>query len=399
MSGELRREPRRPIDVGSEPALVERLRAEIAATGPVTFARFMERALYEPGLGYYRRSRPGPGRAGDFLTAPETHPIFGHALARLVAAVWQRLDRTDPFVVREHGAGEGTLATAILDGLAAEAPDALDAVVVEPVEVEPARLEAFARRLEAAGHGARHRTASEDPIVGLVLANEVLDALPVHRVVQRGGRLREVLVGWADGSFVDIEADPTTLALGERLEAEGVELVDGQRAEISVALDAWVSGAAADLRRGVLLLIDYGHEAPELYGPRRRAGTLLAYVNHRAHDDPYANVGRQDLTTHVDLTAVDRAARPAGLTPVGRTTQAELLVGLGIEELLERARSDPATTLESYTALRSGLMRLLDPAATGRFAVLAYGRGIAPEPALPGFDFRLPTRPRGSRPG
>ena len=330
MRGDLRREPRLPMDVGSEPALVERIRAEIEAAGPMTFARFMELALYEPGLGYYRRSRPGPGRAGDFLTAPETHPVFGHALARLVADVWQRLDRPHPFVLREHGAGEGAMAVSILDGLAADAPDPLAAIVVEPVEVEAARLEAFARRLEAAGHGARHRPGSDAPIVGLVLANEVLDALPVHRVVQRGEVLREVLVAWADSRFVDHEAEPTTPALQGRLDDEGIALVDGQHAEIALALDPWIESVAAALERGVLLLIDYGHDAADLYGSHRRAGTLLAYVNHQAHDDRYANVGRQDLTTHVDLTAVDRAARRAGLTPLGRTTQAELLVGLGI---------------------------------------------------------------------
>jgi SAM-dependent MidA family methyltransferase len=385
----LRRAPLGALDVGSEPELVARIRGDIDRDGAITFARFMERALYEPGLGYYRRLRPAPGHAGDFLTAPETHPIFGHALSRLVADVWQRLDRPSTFVLREHGAGEGALAVAILDGLATERPDVLDATVVEPVEVEPARLEAFATRLTEAGHGGRHRSAGVDPITGLVLANEVLDALPVHRVVQRGAILREVLVGWRDGRFVDVEAQPTTPALAARLADHGIELVDGQRAEISLGIDPWIAGAAADLERGVALLIDYGHPAAELYGPRRRAGTLAAYVNHRVHDHPLVNVGRQDITAHVDLTAVERGAQTAGLTALARTTQAELLVGLGIEELLERERSDPATTMESYVALRAGLMRLLDPAATGAFKVLAFGRKVEPDPPLRGFDFRL----------
>ena len=384
----LRRVPLGALDVGSEPELVERLREEIERDGPITFARFMERALYEPGLGYYRRPRPGPGRGGDFLTAPETHPIFGHALSRLVTDVWERLDRPFPFVLREHGAGEGALAIAILDGLA-ETPELLEAIVVEPVELEPARLEAFDTRLDAAGHGARHRPAGTAAITGLALANEVLDALPVHRLVQRGADLREVLVGWRDGGFVDVEAPPSSPRLEERLSREQIALVDGQRAEVCLAIHDWVATAAAQLRRGVLLVIDYGHPAAELYGPRRRAGSLAAYVNHRVHDDPLVNVGRQDLTAHVDVSAVQDAAVAAGLVALGATSQAELLAGLGIEELLQRAQSDPATTMESYVTLRAGLMRLLDPAATGAFRVLAFGRDVPIEPPLRGFEFRL----------
>lgn len=374
---------------GSEPALVERIREEIAATGPMRFARFMERALYEPGLGYYRRPVAAPGTAGDFLTAPETHPIFGRTVARQLDEVWRRLDRPARFTLREHGAGEGALAAAILDGLATERSGLLEAIVVEPIEVEPARLEAFARRLAAAGHASRHRPAGDEPVVGAVLANEVLDALPVHRVVLRDGALRERLVDWQDDGFVEIDAPPTTPALAARLAAEGVELVEGQVAELALAVDGWVAGAAASLARGVLLLIDYGHPATELYGPRRRAGTLAAYVRHRVHDDPFRNVGRQDLTAHVDLTAVERAARASGLEPLGATTQAEFLAGLGIEELLREAQADPGATVAGYAALRAGLMRLLDPAATGKFAILAFGRGIAAEPPLRGFSFRL----------
>jgi SAM-dependent MidA family methyltransferase len=143
----------------------------------------------------------------------------------------------------------------------------------------------------------------------------------------------------------------------------------------------------------VLLLIDYGAPANELYDPvRHRAGTLLAYVRQRAHDDPYRHVGRQDLTAHVDLTAVARAADAAGLTAIGSTTQAEALMGLGIEDRLRAAQADPATTLDEYTLLRSSLVRLLDPAAMGRFRVLAFGRGWPDGAASSLFTYRLPER-------
>lgn len=395
----LRRDAPRWVDAGDEPELVERLADEIRAHGPITFARFMERALYEPGLGYYRRPRASPGRAGDFLTAPETHPIFGRTLARQLDEVWRRLDRPDPFVVREHGAGEGALAVAILDGLAADRSGLLEAVRYEPVEIEAARTEALTTRLADAGHAGRLDAPGPEPMTGVVVANEVLDALPVHRVTWRDGELRELLVDRRDGRFVEVEAEPTRPALAARLDREGVVLAEGQRAEISLAIDPWIDGVARALERGVVLLIDYGHPAAELYGPRRMAGSLVAYVNHRAHDDPFVNVGRQDLTAHVDLDAVVSAAADAGLEHLGTTTQAEFLVALGVEDVLRAIQADPATTLGAYTSLRSGLMRLLDPSATGRFAVLALGRGVAIEPPLRGFTYRLARPPTaGSRP-
>lgn len=398
---ELRRQASRSLDAGDEPELVERLVDEIRASGPITFARFMERALYEPGLGYYRRPRAGPGRAGDFLTAPETHPIFGRTLARQLDEVWRRLGQPDPFVVREHGAGEGALAVAMLDGLTADRSGLLEAVRYQPIEVEAARVEALTQRLADAGHAGRldDRSPDAEPLTGAVIGNEVLDALPVHRVERRNGVLYELLVDRRDGRFVEVLAEPSTPELAARLDRQGVVLAEGQRAEISLAIDPWIEGVAQSLGRGCALLIDYGHPAAELYGPRRMAGSLVAYVNHRAHGDPFVNVGRQDLTAHVDLDAVVADAAGAGLDHLGTTTQAEFLVALGVEEVLRGIQADEATTLEAYTSLRSGLMRLLDPAATGRFAVLAFGRGLAPAPPLRGFTYRLARPPAaGSSP-
>ena len=389
----LKRDEEPSLDVGDEPQLVERLRDEIRAAGPITFARFMERALYEPVLGYYTGAVAGPGRSGDFLTAPETHPIFGWAFARQLEELWHVLGRPEPFVVREYGAGSGALAVAILDGLARDKFPLRNAIRYEAVEVDPRGLDAFRERLTTAGHAdVLDRGSSSTAIVGAILANEVLDALPVHRVVARDGALRELYVDWSGERFVEREGDPSTPRLEERLRDEGISLSEGQRAEISLALDDWMARVAKELERGLLLLIDYGYPARELYGPRRADGTLLAYVRHRAHDDPLRNVGRQDLTAHVDLTAVERAAERAGLDRLGVTSQAEFLVGLGIGELLSAIQTDPSTSLETYLGLRSSVVRLLDPAATGRFAVMAFGRGVAPDMQLRGFGFRLVDR-------
>ncbi len=389
----IRRDPVPDLDaVGEDEGLVARIHDEIARDGPITFARFMDLALYDPDGGYYRGEAGRPGRDGDFLTAPEAHPIFGAALARAVADAWDRLGRPDPFVLREYGAGTGTLALAVLDGLTAEHPDLAAPLRYDPIEVEPRRLEAIAARLAEAGHADAlvGTGANAAPITGFVLANEVIDALPVHRVVSRGGALREILVGSRNGAFVDVETEPTLAELAWRLSEESVHLAEGQRAEICLALDPWLQAASAGLERGVLLLIDYGYPAAELYDPiRRRDGTLRAYLRHRVHDDPYVHVGRQDLTAHVDVTAVETAARAAGLTHLGTTTQAEFLVGLGTEDLLRAIQADPATTLEGYLAVRSALMRLLDPGAMGRFRVMAFGRGWPEGPPLAGLAYRL----------
>lgn len=396
---ELRREA--PTDlrgVGQDDALVARIRDEIRLAGPMTFARYMELALYAPDGGYYRDAATRPGRDGDFITAPELHPIFGWSLARGIDEIWRRLGEPSPFVVREHGAGTGALAVAILDGLREMGSSLLDAIAYEPVEIDQRRVETFTARLAAAGHGGRHREPTNGSFAGVVLGNEVLDALPVHRVRRSGDRLVELAVGLdADDDFVEVEIEPTTSALAERLTAEGVELVDGQTAEVCLALDDWIAAAAASIRLGVLLLIDYGAPAAALYDPvRRRDGTLRAYVRHQVHADPYRYVGHQDLTAHVDVTAVERAASAAGLATIGVTTQAEALMGLGIEARLQAIQADPATTFEEYTLVRSALMRLLDPAAMGRFRVMAFGRdwpGPGPdEPPLGLFAFRLPTR-------
>jgi SAM-dependent MidA family methyltransferase len=396
LSAGVRREPPTDLEeVGEDEALVARIRAEITANGPMSFARFMELALYDPAGGYYRAAEPRPGRSGDFLTAPEAHPIFGQAVANQLVEVWERLDRPTPFVVREHGAGIGTLAEAILRRLEQARPELLAVLRYVPVEIDARRLEAFGERLTAAGFGDRITAAGEArPFTGVVLANEVLDALPVHRVGVRDGSLAErfVAVG-ADDGLVDAWGPPSTPALGERLQADGVQLEEGQSAEVCLALDGWIADAVQSLESGLLLLIDYGAPAMELYDAvRRPEGTIRAFVRHRVSDDLYGHIGRQDLTAHVDLTALGAAARAVGMEKVGETSQVEFLIGNGTEALLQEVQADPATTLAAYVELRSALMRLIDPAGMGGFRVTAFGRAWPAGPPLAGFAYRGPRR-------
>lgn len=389
-----------PIPTESEPALVDRIRTEIEATGPMTFARFMELALYDPDLGYYRVPEERPGRAGDYLTAPEIHPIFGAAIARQLVEIWDRLDRPDRFILREYGAGSGVLGLTVLEALAGQgglgrvagSTGLAAAIRYAPIEINPHRRAALTERLAAAGFGSVlvDDETLDRPTVGTVLANEFLDALPVHRVRRIGEELCELYVDWDGSGFVDRVGQPSTPDLAARLTAEGVTLQDGATAEICLKLDGWIAEVASGLERGAALIVDYGYQAAELYAPAHADGTLLAYSGHRAHHDWAVAVGRQDLTAHVDFSAVERAAVIRGLTPLGLTSQAEFLVGVGTDELVDAIRSDPGTTMEDWLAVRSALGRLLDPRAMGGFRVCVLGVGLPREPALAGLSFHLP---------
>jgi SAM-dependent MidA family methyltransferase len=358
------------------------VRAEIEGSPDrrITFARYMELALYTPRLGYYRRTADRPTDAGDFLTAPETHPIFGWTVARRIEAMWEELGRPRPFAIVEFGAGSGTLALAVLNGLRRHgATELLDAIEYEPVESNPNRLADLRDRFAKAGLAGLLAPVTETsnrsvPVTGVILANEFLDALPVHRVVVQDGELRELYVTWLGGRFAEVTAEPPTPELAARLAADGVALADGQVAEICLEIDPWLRGVASHLARGFIIAIDYGYEAAELYGPRHLAGTLLGYRGHRVEVDPFAAPGETDLTAHVDFTAVARNAAGLGFRTVSLTTQSELLVTAGLEEELRALQASPDLTLADYTRARSGIIRMLDPRHMGGFRVLTLER-------------------------
>lgn len=372
-------------------SLANRLRRRIEADGPLPFARFMEIALTDPVDGYYTAARARPTRSGDYLTAPELHPIFGHCLAHQIIEVWERLDRPVSFMLREYGAGAGTLALAVLDEIRRAAPPLLEGLRYEPVEVNPHRLTELRAGLEAAGFAARLHEPDDGPRVGVVLANEYLDALPVHRFVVRDGRLRERYVDWSGERFVEVEgppSDPEAATAAARLAAAA----PGTVVEVRPAVARWLETVAAVLRRGVAIVVDYGGSAAELFGPHHPEGTLVAYRHHRVAPDPLAEPGEQDLTAHVDFTDLETRAAGLGLRVLGSTSQAAFLVGCGLEDLLRREQASPTATLEDLLLLRSAVRRLLDPRALGNFRVVVLGRDI--EPPLIGLSARLPGAAR-----
>jgi SAM-dependent MidA family methyltransferase len=371
--------------------LADLIQREIAERGPITFARFMELALYHPQHGYYMTSVRA-GRAGDFLTAPEAHPIFGWVIARQVAECWDLLDRPEPFHLVEYGPGSGTLALAILGYLAQNEPHLLERLRYCPIEPSaPARAE-LVRRLEAAGWAHLVTDAPPAAASGLVLANEVVDALPVHRVRQEGGELRELFVGWDGQRFVAVPGPLSTPELADWLARLGVQLVEGQETEVCLAMLGWLDEVARRLERGYLLVLDYGAPAPERADPTRfPRGTIRTYAAHARGSDPLADPGERDITAHVDFTMLGLAAAERGLVPLALTTQAEFLAQAGLGELLVALQAEPGMTAAQYLAARAAALHLLDPGGMGAFRVALFGKAIDPAALPSGFRQRLLT--------
>lgn len=365
-----------PSQDPGDPALVELIRTEIEKDGPVTFARFMERALYEPGLGYYATSAERHTRAGDFLTAPELHPIFGWALSRQIDEMWSRLGGPGDFVLREFGAGMGALGDAVREGLARDRSPLSAALRYEPVEIEG--------RLPSGG--------PSGSIVGAVVGNEFLDALPVHRVVRQAGTLRELHVGWTDGRFVDVVGELSDERLRERLERDRVDLPEGQQAEVCLAMVDWLGEVHRELECGYVLLIDYGLAQADLRSAARATGTLRAFRGQHVSSDVLSGAGKQDITAHVDLDALEAEAQSAGFQVLGRTTQAKFLMGCGLDEVYQAAKTDADQEWEPSLLLRSALRRLLDPLHLGAYAVVILGKDRDVEPPLRGLGYQMPRQ-------
>lgn len=374
--------------------LVRQLRDEISRDGPITFARFMETALYDPAHGYYRSPERRPGRGGDFLTAPEATPLFGITIARQIAECWERLGSPEHFVIREYGAGIGGFAYDMLAGLSEASPGAFAAVEYRLVDVNETVLEQALAAMAQVGLSEKVEAEVADPseglepVDGVVLANEVADALPVHRLIWRDGRARELLVDWRDGWFAEIESDcslPAQEAVDELLRDESIALSDGDRFEVSPAATDWFREAAESLERGYAITFDYGYPASELYRAHRLEGTVRGYAEHTVTDNPFIRIGKQDLTAHVDFSALIRAGEAAGMTLAGLTAQGDFLAALGLGEHLVAMQTEPGMTMEQYLAAQAAVLRLIDPGGLGRFRVLAMAKNAPIDPPLRGF--------------
>jgi len=360
--------------------LAELLLERIRASGPIPFSDYMRECLYHPEHGYY--ARPEAKRFADYYTSPDVHPVFGRLIARQLAEMWERLGRPREFPAVEAGAGAGRLAAQILDFAERELPECFAALHYVAVEKSTARREAqkqaIGRHLEA-GRAESREELPERIAAGCVLSNELFDALPVERVVRDAGSIREIRVGERDGWFAE-ETEECSPRVAEYFARQGARFLEGQQAEAGLEACDWIVEAGRRLDRGFVLTIDYGHEAAELYNARHMRGTLLAYQEHRATEDYYGAPGRQDLTAHVNFTALDLWGRDAGLERAGLASQTRFLLSLGRANEFADIYDQGQTEAER---LRSRLQwkTLINPEGMGEtFQVFIQHKGVEAAP-------------------
>jgi SAM-dependent MidA family methyltransferase len=341
-----------------------------ASAGWLSFERFMELALYAPGLGYYSAGSFKIGAGGDFVTAPEVSDLFSRCLARQCAQV---LSATGGEIL-ELGAGTGRMAGCILEELAAlgKLPQryAILEVSADLAQRQRERLRHLPQELRS--RVLWLEALPERPIRGVILANEVLDALPTRRIALREGGLCELGVTLEGERIVEAEAraDAELYRQWKALELPQ-PLPPGYVSEICLAVDPWIASFAEALEEGVMLLIDYGLPRAQLYHPQRVHGTLRCHFKHQVHDDPYINIGVQDITAWVDFTRVAEAACKAGLQLPGLSTQAAFLLATGIEQLLAQS-----SDVVQHARLAAEARQLLLPGEMGEaFKVMALARG------------------------
>ena len=348
----------------------------IQERGRLTFAEYMELALYWPEGGYYYDpGNIGPG--GDFYTAPGAHPAFAALLCVQLFQMWRLLGGPSAFWIVEMGAGTGLLCHDLVR-YSSHMPSkfheslrylCLDRLAAPGLE---SRLQLGSRR-----HVGRLNAESIPlrGIIGCILSNELVDSFPVHRVTVEQGELREIYVTLEEGKLAEVIDSPSSPCLAERLTSLDIRLAEGSTAEINLAIGPWLEGVSSSLERGFLLTIDYGHPATELYSHQRRRGTLTCFYRHTQTDNPYVRVGSQDISAHVDFTTLVSEGRRHGLEPLGFGTQTEFLKNLGIQRLLRRLQSTGLKQRE-IDANRMGILEIMRPGGMGDFKVSCQGKGV-----------------------
>jgi SAM-dependent MidA family methyltransferase len=400
-------------DHTSSQTLGHQLRQRIEQQGAISFAEYMDRVLYAPECGYYAAQHNQLGAKGDFFTSAHLGRWMGELLAVQLEQMWQNLGCPQRFTVVEMGAGQGLIAADILRSrfpkgdLDSEFWRSLEYCIVERSPQLKQRQQAILADL-APGQGLRWTELSDlanQGIVGCFFSNELLDAFPVHRIVKQAGRLQEIYVAIAPEDsagatpLVEICRDLSTKAIAEYLQALGVDLLapqyeEGYCTEVNLQAQTWMADVAAALQQGYVLTIDYGYNSARYYQPRRREGTLQCYYRHSANSDFYQNLGQQDITAHVNFTAIARRGEQCGLETLGFTQQGLFLMALGAGDRLLALQSEPAVgqestaheiTAQEITARlqdRDAIHKLIHPDGLGGFGVLIQAKNL-PSSASP----------------
>ena len=349
----------------------DEIRARIAQRGKITFAEFMELSLYHPQGGYYARRASYPEHR-DYYTSPAAHPAFGALVCIQLWKMWEVLKRPAPFYMVEMGAGDGLLACDVVEfarSVSKPFAEALRYLALDrsPAHITPDDRPAPYQRIVTMGTPLKG-------VVGCLLSNELVDSFPVHRFQIQLGEIKEVYVSVRDGEFVELLHEPSTPHLARRIRSLSRPPGEGYRGEVNLQVGPWMNQAADTLDRGFVVTIDYGYEAGELYSPRRDGGTLQTFYRHTSGASPYQRVGLQDITAHVDYSAVVSEGEAAGLRPVGLCTQAQYLCGLGLDGWLGRLRTE-GLPQRQRDANAMAMRELVRPDGMGGFRVLVQEKG------------------------
>ena len=358
----------------------------------ITFAEYMALALYHPQFGYYA-SKATPhkeaaiGPQGDFVTSPHMGHDFGELLAVQFVDMWAAMGNPEQFTLVEIGAGQGLVAADVLGELRSHHPTcfkALNYIIVEKSAALKAEQQRRLSHWQSEGISLSWRSLEEippDSVVGCCFSNELVDALPVHWVEVHGGQLKEV---WVSDELRPVVGELSTPELERYFERVGIEIAsyeDGYRTEVNLAALDWIERVGDRLQKGYLLTIDYGYTAQRYYNPARREGTLQCYYQHAHHNDPFIHVGEQDITAHVDFTALENRGEEVGLQKLGFTQQGLFLMALGLGDRLS-ALSNPSDqiatgqNIQQIMMRRDALQQLISPMGLGNFGVLIQGKGL-----------------------
>lgn len=363
-------------------SLKQQLIQRIKEQKRITFADYMASCLYESGLGYYTSPGRKVGTEGDFYTSISVHAAFGRVIAREISQMWRIMGEPTIFTLVECGAGHGRLACDIMDYIKDREPVFYNAVDLVMIEKEPS-LEAAQRELLAV-HGIKLRWVSPETLAsgqfifsGCLYSNELLDAMPVHRVVMGDTALQEVYVAIKNDEFMEQTAEPSTPALMEYLDNIDIKLHSGKQAEINLAAVAWLLSVATALQKGFVLTVDYGYLAEELFAPHRKRGTLLCYYQHQIEENPYIRIGKQDITCHVDFSTMMKRGEVYGLDTQWFGEQYRFLISSGILEEIQEMEDSSASDTEKLR-LRLALKRLIMPEGGmgDTFRILVQSKGI-----------------------
>jgi SAM-dependent MidA family methyltransferase len=385
-------------------AVDEEIRDLIREHGRITFARFMQACLYSRRGGFYAsRSR----RIGaHFGTSPTSHPAFGALIARQLEQMWRLLGDPPVFHVIEVGSGDGALALSIAHACAKMNPGLARALCYVAADYAPcsplssddiAAWDSGTGAWAASGPDAtpgiqRVKTAGLRAfrnVVGCILSNELIDNFPVHRFAVRNGRIKEVFVTLAGGNLTEVLDEPSSARIEERLESLGLSLTEGYRGEVNLALEDWIRQVSSALDRGFVLTIDYGQQAGDLYSPGNSQGTLVCHHSHAVRNDPYRDIGQQDITCQVDFTTLMRLGERQGLASVGYVLQRQFLTNLGLSSFLDALDAQGLSAART-TLNRMAMTALADPEEYGDFKVLAQAKGIEAGIELLGFPRPVP---------